>query len=151
MLRTWKRVNGLVALGCMVLLPWGAVAQKPAQSITNGSYKVQVTKVEQTPTMHGGMLKPPHPDQVFVVVYFETDDPCLDPRQNAACGAPQETPLAKVAEACGTLQTAAGTTYPADGGGLLAGGLACSFIVAKPITGVTLRLTGYPELKLSTE
>lgn len=121
---------------------------QPIKSVTNGTYKVEVTKVEKTRTILGNM-EPRTPGAVFLMVNIKTDDPCFDADKNQSCFDPKITPLTKVNMACGEIETAAGKIYEADGGGLIDGKLACGFVVPSETAGIVkLRLRGYPELKL---
>jgi hypothetical protein len=117
-----------------------------SNSVTNGEHTIDILEVEKAPTLHGGMIKPRNPNDVFLVIYIKTDDPCFDESKNASCFDAGMTPLDKIVKACGAVQTEPGNTYFADGGGHIEGRLACNWTVPKNIDKATIRFTGYPDL-----
>lgn len=119
-----------------------------AALVVNDDHEVKVVRVELTGALHGGRVQPPSADEAFLLVFLETDDPCFDFERNQACFSSELSELDKVAWACGELMIAEDDVRPADGGGLLDGELACSFLVPANASDFLLRLRGYPEISL---
>ena len=127
----------------------GVHADEPV-AVGNGEYEVRVVRVELHGALHNGMVQPPSEDEAFLLVFLETSDPCFDFERNAACfpDAGDLNELDKVAWACGEITLDEEDVREADGGGVLAEGLACSFVVPVSAPSVLLTLRGYPAIDL---
>ncbi len=126
--------------------------QAPKNSVKNESHEVNLVKVEWTQTLISGpMVAKTHPDEIFLIVYLKTDDPCFDDSNNEPCFEGKMTSWDKVQKACGKVQVAPDEEYTAGGGGVTNGTRICRYIIPKKTNSVMLRLTGYPEIKLENK
>lgn len=114
--------------------------------VSNDEHDIEVLEVALTGSLHDGMVQPPSPDEAFLLVYLDTDDPCFDPARNFDCFDGDRDDLEAIAWACGEVEVSTDDLRPADGGGLLDGKLACSYVVPIKAGALVLRLRGYPEI-----
>ena len=135
----------LVILSLAVLTT--ALSAQEAMVVANEWYEVEILRVEQVDSLHGGMLRPESSNDAFLMVYLETEDPCFDPERNRECFDVALDELEKLAWACGHV-VVEGDELLADGGGVLEGELACSFVVEAGTTDLTLVLRDYPGVEL---
>ena len=117
-------------------------------TVANEWYEVEIERVEQVDSLHGGMLLPEDPEDAFLLVYLHTEDPCFDPATNQDCFEAEFDEFERVAWACGEVLLGE-ETVPADGGGVTDDSLVCSFVVPAGTADLTLVLRGYPEVELS--
>jgi len=139
----------LVLTASCLLMPARSRADEPVV-VRNGEFEVEVVRVELRGALHNGMVEPPNENEAFLLVFLETTDPCFNFDRNKSCfpDAGDLEGLDKVAWACGEVTLAEGDRRPADGGGQLADGLACSYVVPISAPSVRLTLRGYPEVDL---
>ena len=130
-------------VAALLLLSLAAVAQEDAVVVSNGTHETSVIRVAMTDSLHNGMVRPPSPDQAFLLVYLDSADPCFDPERNSDCFDGEFDELDTVAWACGEVEVAPDDVRPADGGGLLDGELACSYVISRDTRGLILRLRDY--------
>lgn len=135
---------GLLSLLCSASL----LADEPV-IIANDAHEIRVVRVAKTDSLHDGMIQPPSAAEAFLVVYLETDDPCFDPARNLDCFGGNRDELETIAWACGEVEVSTEDVYPADGGGLLSGELACTYLIPLNASSLTLRLRGYPEIEVA--
>jgi hypothetical protein len=141
-------VRALLAFACLSG-SIAALAEEPAV-VSNEDHEVSVVRVELRGALHNGMVQPPSEDEAFLLVFIETADPCFDFERNLGCfpEAGYMEDLDKVAWACGEIALGEDDVRSADGGGQLADGLACSYVVPISATTIRLILRGYPEINL---
>ena len=139
----WPALLPLLAV-CLIGVP--LVAQESVV-VANESHQVEVLRVAQVDSLHGGMLQPESAADAFLLVSVETEDPCFDPRLNGDCFDSEMNEVEKVAWACGHVLIG-DEERPADGGGVLDGELTCSFVVPAGVAELTLVLRHYPEVEL---
>jgi len=142
--------HAVLVLGVSCLLAPAPASTDEPVVVRNDDHEVRVVRVELRGALRNGMVQPPSEDEAFLLVFLETGDPCFDFEHNQSCfpDAGNLEELDKVAWACGEVTLGEDDHRPADGGGQLADGLACSYIV--PATAPTVRLTlrNYPEITL---
>lgn len=136
----------LVTVGILSLLLPASTSADETVVVSNETHEIRVVRVAKTDSLHKGMVQPPTADEAFLLVRLETDDPCFDPAQNAECFDGERDELEITAWACGEVVIGEDDVRPADGGGLLDGELACSYLIPIDAKGLTLRLRGYPEI-----
>lgn len=124
-----------------------APAEKGSVTVAGDAHRVEILQVERHQALMDGMLRPEDPDEAFLLVYLKTDDPCLDPRRAATCFDEIEADE-KLAWACGRVVLDDGEERRADGGGLLDGEQACSYVVPRRTARLVLELRGYPQIEL---
>ena len=139
----------LLALACLSG-PIAAQTEEPAV-VRNEDHEVSVVRVELRGALHNGMVQPPSEDEAFLLVFIETSDPSFDFERNQDCfpEAGYMEDLDRVAWACGEIALGEDDVRSADGGGQLADGLACSYVVPISATTIQLTLRGYPEIDLA--
>ncbi len=147
-----RRARALLGVCCLLLVAWKPVqvtADEPVV-VRNDDHQVRVVRVELRGALHNGMVQPPSADEAFLLVFLETGDPCFDFERNQGCfpEAGDLEALDKVAWACGEVTLGEEDRRPADGGGQLADGLACSYVIPVSAPSVRLALRGYPEVDL---
>lgn len=123
-------------------------AEQGSVTVAGDEHRVEILRVERHEALMDGLLHPEDPDEAFLLVYLETDDPCLDPRRAVTCFGDEIEPDEKLAWACGRVLLDEGEERRADGGGLLDGELACSYVVPRRAERLVLELRGYPEIEL---
>lgn len=136
------------ALLALSLLGAPETGAQEAVRVANDRYEVEIVRAERRDALMNGMLRPEDPGQAFLLVFLDTEDPCLDPQPAASCFDGEVEADEKLAWACGWLVLADGEESPADGGGVLDGELACSYVVPRRSKRLTLVLRGYPEVEL---
>lgn len=139
------RMRGLASV--LLVLPLAALAAETL-TVTNDEHRIEILRVERHDTLMDGMLWPEDPEETFLLVYLETDDPCLDPLQAASCFGDEVEPEEKLAWACGRVMLGEGEERRADGGGILDGELACSYVVPRASRRLVLEIRGYPQVEL---
>jgi hypothetical protein len=137
-------------LAVLLLFSAVALAQEPLV-VTNDSHEVNVLRVAKTNSLHGGMVRPPSPAEAYLLAYLETDDPCFDPGRNAGCFDGEFDEIDTIAWACGEIEISEDDIRPADGGGLLDGELACSYLIPVESGALTLHLRGYPPIDVAPQ
>lgn len=147
------RGHGVAFVTALAGLLAGSTLAQDGESVvvSNDEYEVRIVRVAKTNSLHGGMVRPPSPEAGFLLAYLETDDPCFDPTRNVGCFELQGDELETLAWACGEIEIGEGDVRPADGGGLIDGALACSYLVPVGSEAMTLRLRGYPEIEIAPE
>ena len=138
----------LITAGCLAVCSGHPANAEDPVSVSNGTHETAVLRVAMTDSLHNGMVQPPSAGEAFLLVFLETDDPCFDPTANADCfdGDRDRNELETIAWACGEVDITTTDSRSADGGGLLGGELACSYVVPISTAGLVLRLRGYPEI-----
>ena len=139
------RLRSLVTMSLAVLAV--PLSSQEATVVANEWYEVEILRVEQVDSLHGGMVRPDSANDAFLMVYLETEDPCFDPQRNHECFDAALDELEKLAWACGHV-VVEGDELLADGGGVLEEKLACSFVVEAGTTDLTLVLRDYPAVEL---
>lgn len=123
------------------------------KTVSNGTHELQVTKTTRGRKFQNMQTR--NENDVFLTVYLATKDPCFDWQNNEQCFSTRVKGFDKVSKACGSVVDDSGKKYVADGGGNTMDGntirIMCNYIVPKTLGAVTLRLTGYPEIKLPAE
>jgi hypothetical protein len=138
-----------ISAGLLLLLITGSLPADEPVTVANDTHEIQVVRVAKTDSLHGGMVQPPTADEAFLLVYLETADPCFDPASNLDCFDGNRDELETIAWACGEVEVGVDDVRPADGGGLLDGELACSYLVPLDAGSLILRLRGYPEIEVA--
>lgn len=124
------------------IIKQGSKKEKPKaqkniyRKVTNGTYSVKVTEAKRMETDPYENIKPEDPNNNFIIVYFETNDPELD-----------YSKIIKDFNRCGVLISSS-IIASSCGGGLYSGRTGCMFIVPKSEKDFTFKLDGYPGIKL---
>ncbi len=148
-----RRMGRSARIGLTALVAASGLVGQPSEPVvvSNDEHEVRIVRVAKTNSLHGGMVLPPSTDEAFLLAYLETDDPCFDPARNLGCFEGERDELETLARACGEVGLGDGEVRPADGGGLLEGELACSYLVPADSKAMKLRLRGYPEIEIAPE
>lgn len=139
---------GRLLLAAVVALSPASIAAEDSVVVTNDEHRVEIVRAERHDALIDGMLRPEDPRQAFLLVFLQTDDPCLDPESLDACfdGVDADE---KLAWACGWVLLGDDEKRLADGGGILDGEIACSYVVPRRSKRLRLALRGYPEIELA--
>ncbi|MDX1643185.1 MAG: hypothetical protein R3244_02385 [Thermoanaerobaculia bacterium] len=124
-----------------------ALAAEPVQ-VENDDHRVEIVRAERHDELMDGLLRPEDPAEAFLLVFLRTDDPCLDPERIDGCFDDEVEADERLAWACGSVVLEDGQERLADGGGILDGELACSYVVPRRSKRLRLMLRGYPEIEL---
>lgn len=141
-----RRALRLVALTALSLTALSLAAQ-PVE-VENEAHRVEIVRAERHDALMDGLLRPEDPTQAFLLVFLRTDDPCLDPERLDGCFDDEVEADERLAWACGSVRLEDDEERLADGGGILDGELACSYVVPRRSKRLRLVLRGYPEIEL---
>jgi len=148
-----RGVRALFGACCLLVVVRAPDLMMAAEAVVvrNDDHEIRVVRVELRAALHNNMVRPPSEDEAFLLVFLETADPCFDFERNHGCfpEAGDLDELDKAAWACGEVTLREDDTRPADGGGQLADGFACSYVIPISAGSVRLTLRGYPETRLS--